>query len=171
MQPSKAFQEKMRVINTIQSEKGISKALALQCTTGRAIIHQWWEERALNSAEQWSAHQNDPKSTLMIHPGGHKSTQNDVSAWRSADLACLTYSQCLRFNNEKVTRQKKHPQESSEAKANADQKDYKSSSNLCWKHLNKPQKVLCLLPKGEVVGPLHPPKKENNNTLYFITRT
>lgn len=49
MQPSKAFQEKMRVINTIQSEKGISKALALQCTAGRAIIHQWWEERALNS--------------------------------------------------------------------------------------------------------------------------
>lgn len=39
MQPSKEFQEKMRVINAINEfEKGISKALALLWTTGRAII-------------------------------------------------------------------------------------------------------------------------------------
>lgn len=169
MQPSKEFQEKMRVINANQSEKGISQALALQWTTGRAII-QWWGEGALSSSEQWLAYQNDSKCTLMIHPGGHKSTQNNVC--RSADLACLIYSQCLGFNNEKVTLQKQNPQESSEAKANADQKDYKSSSNLCWKHMNKPQKLLCLLPKVEVLGPLHPPKKKKKKTpLYFITRT
>lgn len=78
---------------------------------------------------------------------------------RSTDLAYLIYSQCLGSNNEKVTLQKQPPQESSEAKANADQKDCKRSSNLCWKHLNKPQKVLCLLPKVEVFGPLHPQKK------------
>lgn len=87
---------------------------------------------------------------------------------RSVDLACLSYSQCLGLNNEKVTLQKQPPQESSEAKANADQKDCKSSSNLCWKHLNKPQKVLCLLPK--VFGP-YIPQKRKKIPLYFNTRT
>lgn len=47
MQPAKEFQEKMRIINASQSEKGISMALALQWTTGRAITNQWWEVTGL----------------------------------------------------------------------------------------------------------------------------
>lgn len=163
MQPSKEFQGKMRVINAINEfEKGISKALALLWTTGRAIIPQRWEESAPNSAEQWRAYQNVSKSTLMIHPGGQKSTQKKKCRPHLPQLQSV-----FRMNNEKVTRQKQPPQESSEAKANADQKDCKSSSNLCWKHLNKPQKVLCLLPKVDVFGPYIPPKRKKKNTTVF----
>ncbi len=65
---SKEIQEQMRkkVIEIYQSGKGykaISKALGLQRTTVRAIIHKW---------------QNYPKSAATTHPRGHKRPHNNI---------------------------------------------------------------------------------------------
>ncbi len=68
---SKEIQEQMRkkVIEIYQSGNGykaISKALGLQRTTVRAIIHEW------------PADQNYPKSAAMTHPRGHKRPHNNI---------------------------------------------------------------------------------------------
>lgn len=103
MQPSKEFQEKMRVINAINEfEKVISKALAVLWTTGRAIIPQRWEESALNSGMPTKM----TRRALWLFILEVRKVPR-----RSVDLACLSYSQCLGLNNENVTRQKQPPQE------------------------------------------------------------
>ncbi len=81
---SKENQEQMRkkVIEIYQSEKGykaISKALGLQRTTVRAIIHKM--AKTWNSGEpsqEWPADQNYPKSAATTHPRGHKRPHNNI---------------------------------------------------------------------------------------------
>ncbi len=70
------------VIEIYQSGKGykaISKALGLQRTTVRAIIHKW--QKTWNSGEpsqEWPANQNYPKSAATTHPRGHKRPHNNI---------------------------------------------------------------------------------------------
>ncbi len=76
----KEIQEQMRnkIVDMYQSGKGykaISKALGLQWTTVRAIIHKW---RKKHLKEEWPAYQNYSKSAMTTHPGGHKRTQNNI---------------------------------------------------------------------------------------------
>ncbi len=84
MPRSKEIQEQMRnrIVDMYQSGKGykaISKALGLQRTTVRAIIHKL--EKTCNSGEpsqEWLAYQTYSKSAMKTHPGGHKRTQNNI---------------------------------------------------------------------------------------------
>ncbi len=81
MPRSKEIQEQMRnlIVDMNPSGKGyktITKALGLQRTSVRAIIHKW---RKLGTV------MNLPKSgwpnkisTMTTHPGGHKITQNNI---------------------------------------------------------------------------------------------
>ncbi len=77
---SKEFQEQMRkkVIEIYQSGKGykaISKALGLQRTTVRAIIHKW---NSSEPSQKWPADQNYPKSAATTHPRGHKRPHSNI---------------------------------------------------------------------------------------------
>ncbi len=84
---SKEIQEQMRnkIVDMYQSGKGykaISKALGLQGTTVRAIIHKWRKLVTVvnlpRSGEPSLEYQNYSKSAMTTHPGGHKRTQNNI---------------------------------------------------------------------------------------------
>ncbi len=100
MPQSKKIQEQMRnnIVDMYQSGKGykaISKALGLQRTMVRAIIHKW---RKLG--------------TVVNLPRSGRPT---------------------RITEAKETGQKRHPWESSKAKASADQNIQKGLSHVCQK--------------------------------------
>ncbi len=84
MPRSKEIQEQMRnkIVDMHQSGKGyeaIFKALGLQKTTVRAIIHKWRKMgTVVNLSEEWPAYQNYSKSPTATLPGGHQRTQNNI---------------------------------------------------------------------------------------------
>ena len=94
MSQSKKIQEQMRnkIIHIYQSGKGykaISKALGLQRTTVRAIIHKWRElgtvvnlpRRELGTVVNLPRSGRPTKITpraSTTHPGGPKRTQNNI---------------------------------------------------------------------------------------------
>ncbi len=84
MPRSKEIQEhENKIVDIYQSGKGykaISKALGLQRTMVRAIIHKWRKCGTVVNLprSEWLAYQNYSKSTMTTHPGGHKRTQNNI---------------------------------------------------------------------------------------------
>ncbi len=84
MLQSKEIQEQMRnkIVDMYQSGKGykaIFKALGLQWTTVRAIIHKWRKlGTVVNLPRSGRPTKITPKSTMTTHPGGHKRTQNNI---------------------------------------------------------------------------------------------
>ncbi|KAI5104198.1 hypothetical protein C0J45_5824 [Silurus meridionalis] len=89
MPRSKEIQKQIRkkVIEIYQSGKGykvISKALGLQQTTMRAIIHKWQKHGSGDPSQELPAEQNNPKSTATTHPRGYKKPQNKIQ--RTAGL-------------------------------------------------------------------------------------
>ncbi len=136
MTRSKEIQEQMRnkIADMYQSGKGyraISKALGLQRTTVRAIIHKW---RKLVTVV------NLPMSgwPTKITPRVQRRLIQEVikeprttSKESQASLASIKVS--VHDSTIRETGQKQHPWEISKAKATADQKEHKGSSHICQK--------------------------------------
>ncbi len=137
MPRSKEIEEQMRnkIVGMYQSGKGykaISKALGLQWTTVRAIIHKW---RKLGTAV------NLPRSgrPTKITPRAQRRLIQEVikeprttSKELQASLASITVSVHDSTIRKRLGK-KRHPWESSKAKATADQKEHKGSSHICQK--------------------------------------
>ncbi len=137
MPRSKEIQEQMRnkIVDMYQSGKGykaIFKALGLQRTTVRAIIHKW---RKLGTVV------NLPRSVrpTKITPRAQRRLIQEVikePRTTSKELqASLTSIKVSVHDSTIRKRQKRHPWESSKAKATADQKEHKGSSHICQKNI------------------------------------
>lgn len=72
------------ICQSVECCRVISKALGLQQTTLRAIMHKW------NSGElsKWPADKNDPKGAVTTHPRRRKRPHNNTQ--RAAGFICLS---------------------------------------------------------------------------------
>ena len=83
MSRSKRIKKRMRnkVIDIYQSGKGykaIFKALGLQRTTVRFIIHKWRELGTVVNLPRSGRPTKITTRASTTHPGGHKRTQNNI---------------------------------------------------------------------------------------------
>ncbi len=83
MPQSKEIQEQMRnkIFDMYQSGKSykvISKALGLQRTTVRAIIHKWRKLGTVVNLLRSGRPTTITPRAMMTHPEGHKRTQNNI---------------------------------------------------------------------------------------------
>ncbi len=73
---------KNKIVDIYQSGKGykaISKALGLQRTMVRAIIHKWRQlVTVVNLPGGGRPTKITPKSAMTTYPGGHKRTQKNI---------------------------------------------------------------------------------------------
>ncbi len=126
-------QMRNKIVDMYQSgkvSKAISKALGLQRTTVRAIIHKW---RKLGTVV------NLPRSgrPTKITPRAQRRLIQEVikePRTTSKELQASLASIKVSVHDSTIRKsQKWHPWESSKAKATADQKEHKSSSHICQK--------------------------------------
>ncbi len=119
-----------------KGHKAISKALGLQRTMVRTIIHKW---------SKLGTVVNLPRSARLtkITPRAQwRLIQEVIKEPRTTSKELQASLVLIKFSVHDSTirkRQKRHPWESSKAKATADQKEYKGSSHICQKYLDYPQ--------------------------------
>ena len=88
-------------------------------------------------SQDWSANQNYSKTATMIHPGGHKRTQNDIQ--RTAGLTGLSYGQCSWLNHKKYTGKNGIHGRVPRRKPLLTKKNTKARLTFAKKHLDDPQ--------------------------------
>ncbi len=134
---SKEIQEQMRnkIVDMYQSGEGykaISKALGLQRTSVRAIIHKWRKlGTVVNLPRSGRPTKITPRAQWRLIQKVIKeprTTSKELQA-SLASIKVSVHDSAIR----KRLGKKRHPWESSKAKATADQKEHKGLSKTCQK--------------------------------------
>ncbi len=130
-----------KIVDMYQSGKGykaISKALGLQRTTVRAIIHKWWKLGTVVNLPR------SGRPTKIIPRAQWRLIQEVIKEPRTTSKELQASLAAIKVSVHDSTIRKRlgknrHPWESSKAKAIADQKEHKVSSHICQKYLDYPQ--------------------------------